>query len=329
MTTPTPTGLPPPAAAPAYVVLCGLGAAMGAVHVLTGPDHLSALAALSAGSPATGAFWIGCRWGVGHSSGLLLAAAVLVAAGSAIDAQALAHGFEYVVGVFMVALGAYQVRHFRAKASAARRANDSRGDYAPVGGPPRSLPPKVDGAPRTCAHCGTALSAELSFCSACGRADDFVPPSKGTAGASARGSSESLSTVALDYRQPIAAPPLSPTSSITGGSSTSSSAPLPQTSTQRFAACGIGVVHGIAGPGGALGILPAMQMSAVPTKAAVYLGAFAAGRGGTAQSAGRRLRARTARALHGGARNVPYKMKSGLCSQCGGGLHFIRYILLE
>ena len=44
---------------------------MGLVHVLTGPDHLSAVATLACGNSYE-AFWLGCRWGTGHSVGLFL-----------------------------------------------------------------------------------------------------------------------------------------------------------------------------------------------------------------------------------------------------------------
>ena len=59
--------------------LVWLGASLGVVHVLTGPDHMSALAQLSCGARSKG-FWLGLRWGLGHSSGLLLMYAGCLAA---------------------------------------------------------------------------------------------------------------------------------------------------------------------------------------------------------------------------------------------------------
>ena len=50
--------------------LIGVGATLGMVHVLTGPDHMSALAQISCGARVKG-FWLGVKWGVGHSLGLL------------------------------------------------------------------------------------------------------------------------------------------------------------------------------------------------------------------------------------------------------------------
>ena len=96
--------------------LIGTGIALGVVHVLTGPDHLSALATLSANeSRLSSAASLGIRWGLGHSSGLLLVGIVLIAVSHAgqesVDMpDALSHFFESVVGVFMLLLGSYGVR---------------------------------------------------------------------------------------------------------------------------------------------------------------------------------------------------------------------------
>ena len=70
---------------------------------------------------------------------------------------------------------------------------------------------------------------------------------------------------------------------------------------QRFAAFGIGIVHGIAGPGGVLGVLPAVELHD-KTLAATYLasfcgtsilimGTFAAGYGELTARVGYRLQA--------------------------------------
>ena len=47
------------------------GLAAGFAHVLTGPDHLAAVAPLAVRRPARA--WLpGIRWGVGHSAGVAL-----------------------------------------------------------------------------------------------------------------------------------------------------------------------------------------------------------------------------------------------------------------
>lgn len=100
---------------------------MGIVHVLTGPDHLSALATLSAADLADHsqqhvdsrwskkgkAFLLGVRWGIGHSVGLLTVGGILIAIeeGSSNEwigmDNTLTTVLESFVGVFMLVLGTY------------------------------------------------------------------------------------------------------------------------------------------------------------------------------------------------------------------------------
>ncbi|KAL7517208.1 hypothetical protein ACHAWX_002385 [Stephanocyclus meneghinianus] len=116
--------------------LISTGIIMGIIHVLTGPDHLSALATLSAtdlGSPTKrgennnngeegskgwkcGKFLLGVRWGIGHSFGLLLVGGILIciqegtASGEWIGLNNwVTTMLETFVGVFMLILGSYGV----------------------------------------------------------------------------------------------------------------------------------------------------------------------------------------------------------------------------
>ena len=82
--------------------LAATGGALGVFHVLTGPDHLTAIAAIAAGGRWR-AFPLGLRWGFGHSTGLLAMTAVFLLGD--VSLEALAPKCEAVVGVFMVALG--------------------------------------------------------------------------------------------------------------------------------------------------------------------------------------------------------------------------------
>ncbi|KAJ8516854.1 hypothetical protein ON010_g18396 [Phytophthora cinnamomi] len=85
------------------------GLLLGIVHVLTGPDHLSALAAMATGGSFK-AFALGVRWGCGHSLGLLIMAGIFFAAGQTINLDAVGEYLNYVVGVFMIALGVWTGR---------------------------------------------------------------------------------------------------------------------------------------------------------------------------------------------------------------------------
>lgn len=92
---------------------------MGVVHVLTGPDHLSALATLSANVGNFRAFQYGVRWGVGHSIGLVLVGSIFIIisdkAGNQDENDSIAIPelveslCETFVGIFMLLLGIYGI----------------------------------------------------------------------------------------------------------------------------------------------------------------------------------------------------------------------------
>lgn len=91
---------------------------LGVVHVLTGPDHLSALATLSANVSSTQSFWYGVRWGIGHSIGLVVVGSLFIFLSSASEdnedgrvvvPQQMEIFAECLVGMFMLLLGSYQM----------------------------------------------------------------------------------------------------------------------------------------------------------------------------------------------------------------------------
>ena len=86
------------------------GLLMGVIHVVTGADHLSAVATLSCGNDRYAATVLGVRWGVGHCVGLLVVFLAVLAASEEID-RASVRGVEkhmgIVVGLLMLGLGAY------------------------------------------------------------------------------------------------------------------------------------------------------------------------------------------------------------------------------
>jgi hypothetical protein len=82
------------------------GLAVGLIHVISGPDHLSAIAPIA--SVERRRVWaIGLRWGLGHSLGVVLVGliAALVAHAALIDS--LSHSSERLVGVMLLAIGGW------------------------------------------------------------------------------------------------------------------------------------------------------------------------------------------------------------------------------
>ncbi|KAG2782849.1 hypothetical protein JG687_00009755 [Phytophthora cactorum] len=101
------------------------GMLFGLIHVLTGPDHLSALATLSAGS-SWRSFALGIRWGCGHSIGLIIMAVIFIALDGKLDFSVLNVVTDVLVGVFMIGLGVYGVHEGVKKARQSRRRGASR-----------------------------------------------------------------------------------------------------------------------------------------------------------------------------------------------------------
>lgn len=96
-------------AVPLWLNVIGTALALGIVHVLTGPDHLSALSTLSVGKPLKTAFGLGVRWGCGHSFGLLIVAIIFFAVGQNINLDTLSYWADLFVGVFMILLGVWYI----------------------------------------------------------------------------------------------------------------------------------------------------------------------------------------------------------------------------
>lgn len=83
------------------------GLVTGFVHVLSGPDHLVAVAPLALGGGRRG--WVaGWSWGIGHATGVLCVAVVAVMLRSWLPPlDVLSSWGERLVGVALVAVGAW------------------------------------------------------------------------------------------------------------------------------------------------------------------------------------------------------------------------------
>jgi sulfite exporter TauE/SafE len=83
-------------------VITGLIA--GAVHVVTGPDHLTAVAPLAVRRPRRA--WLpGVRWGLGHSAGVALVGLLSLWLRDLIPVQLLSTWGERLVGVMLFGIG--------------------------------------------------------------------------------------------------------------------------------------------------------------------------------------------------------------------------------
>jgi len=105
--------------------IVGTAITLGFVHVLTGPDHLSALATLSSTCTSNNnvneAFWLGVRWGIGHSTGLVVVGSIFITISSSSSSSSSSStnsievphhvtiAFESLVGIFMILLGCYGI----------------------------------------------------------------------------------------------------------------------------------------------------------------------------------------------------------------------------
>lgn len=92
---------------PVLTALAGLAA--GTVHVLSGPDHLAAVAPLAADSGR--AQWrTGLAWGLGHTTGVLLVGIGALLLRDLLPLDAVASWSERIVGAALVAVGLWGLR---------------------------------------------------------------------------------------------------------------------------------------------------------------------------------------------------------------------------
>ncbi|TDI12557.1 MAG: High-affinity nickel transporter [Acidobacteria bacterium] len=88
------------------LVLAGLVA--GSVHVLSGPDHLAALAPLGAGRRR--GWTLGALWGLGHAAGVALLGGLILLFRGRWEPALLSAWGERLVGVVLVGLGLWGLR---------------------------------------------------------------------------------------------------------------------------------------------------------------------------------------------------------------------------
>lgn len=90
-----------------FQILTGLS--LGALHVFSGPDHLAAVAPLSL-QRSRGAWAVGLRWGLGHSSGVLLVGVLAMFLRDLLPIERISMHAERLVGVVLIGIGLWGIR---------------------------------------------------------------------------------------------------------------------------------------------------------------------------------------------------------------------------
>jgi len=87
----------------------GTGIVAGALHVVSGPDHLAALAPIAMDDPARGVR-VGAIWGLGHGLGVCALGGLGLALRQVVDVGSWSQWSELTVGVLLIGIGVWAVR---------------------------------------------------------------------------------------------------------------------------------------------------------------------------------------------------------------------------
>jgi hypothetical protein len=250
-----------------------LGVTLGAVHVLTGADHMCALAQLSCGKRLQG-FWLGLRWGLGHSSGLLLMYGIFMAMGEHLDLEKIGEHVDTVVGVVLIALGLYGLaqayRMWKRGADPEDRPKNTH-DAADAS----ALAASATAAP-ACPH--NQLHAQPHD-RAVGEGDierAFTSANQGAGKALGAGDGRALGGEAIQGAGAGEEGVVAVNDVVVGDATDERSSRAVcrwQCNMQGLMALGVGIIHGLAGPGGVLGVLPALALKDA-AQCGAYLSAF-------------------------------------------------------
>ncbi len=93
------------------------GFVTGLIHVVSGPDHLAAIAPLCADEPRR-AHLLGGAWGLGHGLGILVAGGIVMLLRGLLPLEALSAFSERIVGVSLIGLGLWGFWRGRGRRSA-------------------------------------------------------------------------------------------------------------------------------------------------------------------------------------------------------------------
>ena len=87
-----------------------IGFAAGFAHVVSGADHMAALAPFATRREQQAAWRLGLQWGLGHAGGVALIGLLVWLLKGTAAAEWLSSGAEWLVGVALVAVGSLGIR---------------------------------------------------------------------------------------------------------------------------------------------------------------------------------------------------------------------------
>ena len=90
-----------------FAILAGFAA--GLLHVFSGPDHLAAVAPLAADGDRS-QWRTGLQWGIGHTTGVLVIAGLLLLVREQLPLDAISAYSERIVGAALIVVGSWGIR---------------------------------------------------------------------------------------------------------------------------------------------------------------------------------------------------------------------------
>lgn len=257
----------------------------------SGPDHISALAALTATVPPYKAFMAGVQWGLGHSTGLIIVTGIFVSVEHEVMDRVAGY-FEWVVGFLMILLGVWTMwRAFHPP-------KDSLAALTPREKASFSVSPVQ----RLSGEEDSKKTSKSLHREAPGGSGINESNSTGRGG---EGEDEDAGEAVVVNFDDKGTPEESPGSTASGTEEEKQEEKSgrkwwrPTQIKEKILSFVVGIVHGVAGPGGILGVLPAVQLRDW-SKSSLYLatfciissvtmGVFAAIYGGITHGLGKRM----------------------------------------